>query len=95
MPARHGLGDVLPLLLEADLRFVNLECVISQRGQTWQPEQKAFHFRSSPRAIEVLQAARIDAVTLANNHILDYGPESLLECLTLLDRAHIPHASFQ
>ena len=84
-------GDVLPLLLEADLRFVNLECVISQRGQKWQPEQKAFHFRASPRAIEVLQAARIDAVTLANNHILDYGPEALLECLTFLDDAGIPH----
>ena len=85
-------GDVLPLLLQADLRFVNLECVISQRGHKWQPEQKAFHFRASPGAIDVLQAARIDAVTLANNHILDYGTEALLECLTLLDRAGIPYA---
>ena len=91
LPPATVWGDVLPLFLEADLRFVNLECVISQRGQKWQPEQKAFHFRASPRAIEVLQAARIDAVTLANNHILDYGPEALLECLTFLDRAGIPH----
>jgi len=91
LPPATVWGDVLPLLLEADLRLVNLECVISQCGQTWQPEQKAFHFRASPRAIEVLQAARIDAVTLANNHILDYGPEALLECLTFLDRAGIQH----
>ena len=91
LPPATVWGDVLPLLLEADLRLVNLECVISQIGQKWQPEQKAFHFRASPRAIEVLQAARIDAVTLANNHILDYGPEALLECLTFLDRAGIPH----
>jgi poly-gamma-glutamate capsule biosynthesis protein CapA/YwtB (metallophosphatase superfamily) len=92
LPPATVWGNVLPLLLEADLRFVNLECVISQSGQKWQPDQKAFHFRASPRAIEVLQAARIDAVTLANNHILDYGPEALLECLTFLDRAGIPHA---
>lgn len=92
LPPATVWGDVLPLLLEADLRFVNLECVISKSGQKWQPDQKAFHFRASPRAIEVLQAARIDAVTLANNHILDYGPEALLECLTFLDRAGIPHA---
>jgi len=91
LPPATVWGNVLPLLLEADLRFVNLECVISQSGQKWQPEQKAFHFRASPRAIEVLQAARIDGVTLANNHILDYGPEALLECLTFLDRAGIPH----
>jgi poly-gamma-glutamate synthesis protein (capsule biosynthesis protein) len=92
LPPATVWGNVLPLLLEADLRFVNLECVISQSGQKWQPEQKAFHFRASPRAIEVLQSARIDGVTLANNHILDYGPEALLECLTFLDRAGIPHA---
>ena len=92
LPPDTVWSDVLPFLLKADLRFVNLECVISQRGHKWQPEQKAFHFRAGPRAIEVLQAARIDAVTLANNHILDYGPEALLECLTLLDRAGIPHA---
>jgi len=91
LPTATVWGDVLPLLLEADLRLVNLECVISQRGHKWQPDQKAFHFRASPRAIEVLQAARIDAVTLANNHILDYGPEALLECLTFLDDAGIPH----
>ena len=92
LPPTTVWGDVLPLLLEADLRLVNLECVISQCGQKWQPDQKAFHFRARPRAIEVLQAARIDAVTLANNHILDYGTEALLECLTFLDQAGIPHA---
>jgi poly-gamma-glutamate capsule biosynthesis protein CapA/YwtB (metallophosphatase superfamily) len=91
LPPATVWGDVLPRLLEADLRLVNLECVISQIGQKWQPEQKAFHFRASPRAIEVLQTARIDAVTLANNHILDYGPEALSECLTFLDGAGIPH----
>ncbi len=92
LPPAPVWDTVLPLLLEADLRFVNLECVISQGGQKWQPDQKVFHFRSSLRAIKVLQAARIDAVTLANNHSLDYGPEALLECLTALDRAGIRHA---
>jgi poly-gamma-glutamate capsule biosynthesis protein CapA/YwtB (metallophosphatase superfamily) len=31
-------------------------------------------------------------VTLANNHVLDYGPEALTECLELLDRAGIKRA---
>ncbi len=85
-------GDVLPILLAAELRLVNLECVISARGREWRPQLKAFHFRAHPRAIEFLKAARIDAVTLANNHVLDYGTEALLDCLGLLDQAGIKHA---
>lgn len=82
-------SDVLPLLLKADRRLINLECVISGRGREWQPESKAFHFRARPRAIDFLRAAKIDCVTLANNHVLDYGTDALLECLALLDRAGI------
>ena len=82
-------SDVLPLMLKADRRLINLECVISDRGCEWKPDSKAFHFRAHPRAIDFLRAAKIDCVTLANNHVLDYGTEALLECLTLLDRAGI------
>ena len=82
-------GDVLPLMLAADCRLTNLECVISDQGEEWYPTTKAFHFRAKPRAIEFLQAAEIDGVTLANNHVLDYGPEALLDCLKLLDQAGI------
>jgi len=82
-------SDVLPLLLKADRRLINLECVISDRGREWQPDSKTFHFRAHPRAIDFLRAAKIDCVTLANNHVLDYGADALLECLTLLDRAGI------
>lgn len=82
-------GDVLPIMLGADCRLINLECVISSRGEEWHPTAKAFHFRAGPRAVEFLQAAKIDGVTLANNHVLDYGPEALSDCLALLDRSGI------
>jgi poly-gamma-glutamate synthesis protein (capsule biosynthesis protein) len=82
-------SDVLPLMLKADRRLINLECVISDRGHEWQPDSKAFHFRAHPRAIDFLRAAKIDCVTLANNHVLDYGTDALVECLALLDRAGI------
>lgn len=82
-------GDVLPIMLAADCRLINLECVISDEGEEWHPTTKAFHFRASPRALEFLQAAKIDGVTLANNHTLDYGMDALLDCLTLLDRIGI------
>jgi poly-gamma-glutamate capsule biosynthesis protein CapA/YwtB (metallophosphatase superfamily) len=85
-------GDVLPLLLSADCRLVNLECVISILGARWHRITKAFHFRAQPRALEFLRAARIEGVTLANNHVLDYGPDALLDCLNLLDEAKIQRA---
>lgn len=89
VPPRALWGDVLPIMLTADCRLINLECVISSLGEAWHPATKAFHFRAHPRALEFLQAARIDGVTLANNHVLDFGTDALLECLALLDRAGI------
>jgi poly-gamma-glutamate capsule biosynthesis protein CapA/YwtB (metallophosphatase superfamily) len=82
-------GDVLPVMLTGDCRLINLECVISSRGAEWHPTTKAFHFRARPRAIDILSAAKIDGVTLANNHVLDYGPEALLDCFHLLDQAGV------
>jgi poly-gamma-glutamate synthesis protein (capsule biosynthesis protein) len=82
-------SDVLPLMLKADRRLINLECVISRLGREWKPDSKAFHFRAHPRAIDFLRAAKIDCVTLANNHVLDYGADALIECLSLLDQAGI------
>jgi poly-gamma-glutamate synthesis protein (capsule biosynthesis protein) len=84
-------GDVLPVMLSADSRLINLECVISSLGEKWHPATKAFHFRAGPRTIEFLSAAKITGVTLANNHVLDYGSEALLDCLKLLDQADIKH----
>jgi hypothetical protein len=92
LPPETVWGDVLPFLFTIDRRLCNLECVISSKGTAWHPESKAFHFRAHPRAIDVLQAARVDCVTLANNHSLDYGVQALAECLSFLDRAGIRHA---
>jgi poly-gamma-glutamate capsule biosynthesis protein CapA/YwtB (metallophosphatase superfamily) len=91
IPPESIWGDLLPLFLSADCRLINLECVISARGQRWNPMHKPFHFRANPRAIELLKTARVDCATLANNHVLDYGPEALLDCLNLLSNAHLQH----
>lgn len=85
-------GDVLPIMLSADCRLINLECVISDRGDEWRPKTKAFHFRARPRAVDFLIAVKINGVTLANNHVQDYGPEALLDCFQLLDQAGIKRA---
>lgn len=82
-------GNVLPILRHADIRIGNLECVISDRGK---PVPKVFNFRTDSKNIEVLKMADINAVSLANNHILDYGQEALFDTLNFLDLAGIKHA---
>lgn len=78
-PSSLWSAEVLAVFREADLAVVNLECCISERGQPWDPEHKAFHFRAPPVAVETLAAAGIRAVWLANNHALDYGPDALID----------------
>ncbi len=83
-------GDTLPRFRSVDFRMCNLECAISTRGEPW--PDKAFHFRSDPNNVAVLEVAGIDAVSLANNHALDFGPDALADTMAILDRARIAHA---
>jgi poly-gamma-glutamate capsule biosynthesis protein CapA/YwtB (metallophosphatase superfamily) len=85
-------GDLLPLLLSADLRIINLECAITEHERPWSRTPKVFHFRADPSAVEVLRAARVDACALANNHTLDFEEKGLLDTLAHLDTAGIRYA---
>ena len=68
---------------DADIRITNLECVVATQGSAG---DKMFTFRAHPRVIPVLQR-HFDAVTLANNHSGDFGPEAFAEMLNLLQNA--------
>ncbi|MBU2642470.1 MAG: CapA family protein [Gammaproteobacteria bacterium] len=85
-------GDVLQHLQQADLRIANLECALTRHAQPWTRSWKMFHFRAGPTAVRFLQAARIDACSLANNHILDFDVRGLHDTLRTLDTAGIRHA---
>jgi len=89
LPAVYPWGDTLPLFQQADVRLCNLECAISDRGTPWSATPKVFHFRSDARNVAALKAAHIDAVSLANNHILDFNVEGLLDTLAILKQAGI------
>jgi len=68
---------------DADIRITNLECVVATQGSAG---DKMFTFRAHPRVIPVVQR-HFDAVTLANNHSGDFGPEAFAEMLDLLHEA--------
>jgi poly-gamma-glutamate capsule biosynthesis protein CapA/YwtB (metallophosphatase superfamily) len=87
----YGLFDagVRSAFAGADLRVLNLECCVSDRGYRWDAPGRPFHFRAPPAAVDVLTGLGIDCVTLANNHALDYGHEALCDTLDHLRRAGI------
>lgn len=89
-------GDTLPLFQAADVRLCNLECVLTGHGEAWGclpgQEWKTFHFRSDPAHVACLTSAGIQAVSLANNHVLDYQMDGLGEMLAVLEANQIVHA---
>jgi poly-gamma-glutamate synthesis protein (capsule biosynthesis protein) len=73
-------ADVGAVLRHADIATANLEGSISARGDP--VPNKEFHFRG-PLALltGASSAAGIDVVTLANNHVMDYGAAALSDTL--------------
>ena len=71
----------------ADFSVVNLECPLIARKS---PIEKDGPPLGAPvGCIDGLKAARIDAVNLANNHILDHGEQGLLSTLGALAGAGV------
>ena len=71
---------------EADLTFGNLEGPISSRGEN---QGSMYSFRTSPELVEGLKFAGFDILSLANNHIWDYGKEALEDTIAMLKHSGI------
>ncbi|MGN6447477.1 MAG: CapA family protein, partial [Brucella intermedia] len=80
-----------PCLHQADLRIVNLECVVTTLAEQGvdKGEGGPYYYRARPEMLRILTEARIDVVATANNHSGDYGPEALLEQANLLNAVGI------
>ncbi|CAM5412933.1 CapA family protein [Streptomyces xanthochromogenes] len=86
-PADPALGPMSKTVAAADFAMVNLETAITTRGAA---EPKLYHFRTPPSALTALQASGVDAVSMANNHAVDYGPAGLADTLDAVHHAPIP-----
>jgi poly-gamma-glutamate synthesis protein (capsule biosynthesis protein) len=73
-------------LSSADLTFGNLECPVSDMGRN---RHHLYSFRADPRALEGLSFAGFDVLSVANNHMYDWGPEALLDTTRRLRAAGI------
>ena len=83
----QGLGSAAAVLRKADLAVVNLETAVTTGGDR-QPKQYAF--RAPAAAFDVLRGAGVDAVSMANNHGMDYGRAGLRDSLAAARSARMP-----
>lgn len=65
----------------ADLAFGNLEGPISGRGVN---NKSKYSFRFNPEAVNGLKFAGFDVLSLANNHIFDWGREAIEDTVFIL-----------
>lgn len=75
--------------LEADVVFCNLESVLSKDGTP--PRKNKILLHAKKESIELLKNAGFTIVSLANNHIMDYGYDSLLRTTRLLKENNIKY----
>ena len=81
--------EILQITNESDLFYVNHEYTISDRGTPL--AGKYYTFRAKPERMSILKEMGTDIVSLANNHVYDYGEEALLDTVDLLENAGIPY----
>jgi poly-gamma-glutamate capsule biosynthesis protein CapA/YwtB (metallophosphatase superfamily) len=81
-------GDALIELerVRPDARLVNLETAVTRSTK---PEPKGINYKMSPENVSVITAAGINCCILANNHVLDWGRQGLLETLTTLEQVGV------
>jgi len=84
----YPFREVQSAVQGTDLFVVNLECPFTERGEKI---PKNFNFRARPELVSALLAGGVGAVSLANNHLMDYGPLGVIDTLETLDREGVPH----
>jgi UDP-N-acetylmuramoyl-tripeptide--D-alanyl-D-alanine ligase/cyanophycin synthetase/poly-gamma-glutamate synthesis protein (capsule biosynthesis protein) len=82
-----------PLFNSADFVIANLETpVLNEELPRYYGDLKQYYHRDFPDLIfSVLEKLNVKAITLANNHILDYGPDGLLKTLEYLKDKKLPY----
>jgi poly-gamma-glutamate capsule biosynthesis protein CapA/YwtB (metallophosphatase superfamily) len=85
----YPFANTSSLIRQADIAICNLEAPYGTKGK---PFNKRFTFLVPPRFAAGLKQAGFDAVAMANNHMMDYGPEPLKVTLALLDSFGLVHS---
>lgn len=81
---------VREVFFHSDLVLGNLETSVGVGGQ--RDANKQYTFQSKPATLKGLVNGGVHGVSIANNHVLDYGQEGFMETLYHLERSGIKYA---
>ena len=81
--------DIENVTRNADIFMLNHEYPASERGTAL--AGKYYTFRADPKREEILNELGTDIVSLANNHIYDYGADALMDTFQCLRDENIPY----
>ncbi|MBO5341297.1 MAG: CapA family protein [Lachnospiraceae bacterium] len=81
--------QLLEIMQGSDVFMINNEFTFTDRGTPL--ANKAYTFRADPQSVHILKDMGVDIVSLANNHVTDYGEVSLLDTMDTLNGAGIPY----
>lgn len=85
-PSFDCFADVTRIFHRSDLAVGNLECALSKNGEAISGKCT---LRGSPQWAPIMKKAGIGLVSLANNHVMDYGKQGLFSTIEALSRADI------
>ena len=77
-------SEVVDYINDADFSIVNFESTVVQ-GEGKQILKYGPNLRCTPLAVEAIKYVGFDAVTLANNHIYDFGEKGISDTLDALE----------
>ena len=87
---RYPFAKVVDIFENDDFTLANLEGPLTEVGT---PMEKQFVFRGLPAYTAILTENSVEAVTLANNHALDYGFEGRKATMEALTEAGVAYGA--
>jgi len=85
---RYPFANVIGYFESDDFTMVNLEGTLGDKGTA---AIKNHVFRGSAEYVNILTENSVEAVTLANNHSMDYGPKGYEATKQILEDGDVPY----
>ena len=81
--------DTVKVMTESTLMIANNEFTVSDRGEKM--PGKYYTFRASPKRLKIYEEMGVDLVTLANNHVYDFGKTAFYDMIDSLNEYKIQY----
>ncbi len=85
----YVFGEVLPFFKKSDFIIANLEAPFDSDGRKYNGKNPHLTFSISSELISTLKFLKLNGVTLANNHLSDFGLNGIISTTSLLKENRI------